>query len=396
MSLRTAAYTLRRVLNSREAMAASLADLWPARDRATTEVHVCEALGWLARAQDASTGGAVSYGYDVHAGWLAPYPETTGYIITTVLRCAAAGPARTGWATAELEARARRMADWLLTVQMASGALPGGTTAIAPLATVFNTGQVLEGWCAAHRHRPDTIYQVALTQASKWLTSIQDGDGCWRKYLSPLTVQTPATYNVRSAAALLLAGKQFDEARWVTAALRNFDWALTQQADNGWFDHNCLTDHARPLTHTIGYTLEALLDAAELSGREDYIAAVRRASDHLIGAVRDDGFLAGRFDAAWRPVVRWSCLTGSSQLALVWFRLSGVTGDPKYATSARRAIGYVRATQKVGPVGCPAAPGDGIRGGIKGSHPIWGGYDPFRFPNWATKFFIDALLAEPR
>ena len=33
------------------------------------------------------------------------------------------------------------------------------------------------------------------------------------------------------------------------------------------------------------------------------------------------------------------------------------------------------------------------RGGIKGSHPIWGGYDPFRYPNWAAKFFVDALLA---
>jgi hypothetical protein len=33
-----------------------------------------------------------------------------------------------------------------------------------------------------------------------------------------------------------------------------------------------------------------------------------------------------------------------------------------------------------------------MRGGIKGSHPIWGGYDPFRYPNWAAKFFIDAMM----
>ncbi|MBC8072612.1 MAG: hypothetical protein IAG13_30100, partial [Deltaproteobacteria bacterium] len=32
------------------------------------------------------------------------------------------------------------------------------------------------------------------------------------------------------------------------------------------------------------------------------------------------------------------------------------------------------------------------RGAIKGSHPIWGGYSPFTYPNWATKFFVDALL----
>ncbi|MGF1595582.1 MAG: hypothetical protein ACFCVK_01410 [Acidimicrobiales bacterium] len=33
-----------------------------------------------------------------------------------------------------------------------------------------------------------------------------------------------------------------------------------------------------------------------------------------------------------------------------------------------------------------------IRGAIKGSHPIWGRYAPLGYPNWATKFFLDALL----
>ena len=33
-----------------------------------------------------------------------------------------------------------------------------------------------------------------------------------------------------------------------------------------------------------------------------------------------------------------------------------------------------------------------VCGGIKGSHPVWGAYSPFTYPNWAAKFFIDALL----
>ena len=33
-----------------------------------------------------------------------------------------------------------------------------------------------------------------------------------------------------------------------------------------------------------------------------------------------------------------------------------------------------------------------IKGGIKGSHPINGGYHPWQYPNWATKFFADALM----
>ena len=34
------------------------------------------------------------------------------------------------------------------------------------------------------------------------------------------------------------------------------------------------------------------------------------------------------------------------------------------------------------------------KGGLKGSHPYWGRYISFRQPNWATKFFIDAILME--
>ena len=35
-----------------------------------------------------------------------------------------------------------------------------------------------------------------------------------------------------------------------------------------------------------------------------------------------------------------------------------------------------------------------IRGGIKGSHPVNGGYMTWRYPNWAAKFFMDALMLE--
>ena len=34
----------------------------------------------------------------------------------------------------------------------------------------------------------------------------------------------------------------------------------------------------------------------------------------------------------------------------------------------------------------------GIRGGIPGSDPIWGDYLTMALPNWAAKYFIDALL----
>ena len=35
-----------------------------------------------------------------------------------------------------------------------------------------------------------------------------------------------------------------------------------------------------------------------------------------------------------------------------------------------------------------------IRGGVAGSWPVSGDYGPYKVLNWATKFFVDALLRE--
>jgi hypothetical protein len=35
-----------------------------------------------------------------------------------------------------------------------------------------------------------------------------------------------------------------------------------------------------------------------------------------------------------------------------------------------------------------------IRGGVKGSFPVSGDYNPYEYLNWAAKFFIDSHLLE--
>ncbi len=55
-------------------------------------VHLSAAIDWLCRAQDVRDGqpdaGGVSAGWSFEDGWLPSYPETTGYIIETMLAAA--------------------------------------------------------------------------------------------------------------------------------------------------------------------------------------------------------------------------------------------------------------------------------------------------------------------
>ena len=87
------------------------------------EVHLAAAIDWLCRAQDVRNGkgdaGGVSAGWSFEDGWLPSYPETTGYIIETMLAAARV------LGRPELVERARRMIDWELSIQLPDGAFPG-------------------------------------------------------------------------------------------------------------------------------------------------------------------------------------------------------------------------------------------------------------------------------
>jgi hypothetical protein len=44
----------------------------------------------------------------------------------------------------------------------------------------------------------------------------------------------------------------------------------------------------------------------------------------------------------------------------------------------------------------PAKGRRGVVGGVAGSYPIWGAYQPMRFISWGCKFLADALMLEQR
>jgi uncharacterized protein YyaL (SSP411 family) len=134
--------------------------------------------------------------------------------------------------------------------------------------------------------------------------------------------------------------------------------------------------------------MEGYVEAGMLLGEPRYIAAATRAAAALLDRQRPDGSLAGQFDAQWRPAARWSCLTGDAQTSIVWLRLARLTGDARYREAAVRINRYLMRTQR------RDSADPGVRGGIKGSQPIWGGYGPFEYLNWAAKFFADAVILE--
>jgi hypothetical protein len=243
----------------------------------------------------------------------------------------------------------------------------------------------MHGMLAGYRHLGRTECLDSAIRAGHWLAKCQDADGCWRKFEHH---GVPHTYNTRGTWALLATAVIAGEAKLKDAAIRNLDWALAQQRPTGWFANNAFTPDREPFTHTIAYAIRGFLESGVVLGSERYVDAAIKAARAVAGVQGQDGRLAGTYGETWVAGASYCCLTGVAQMSLNWTRLAQETGATGMRDNARRAVDYLKKRQRLHDRD-PA-----VRGGIAGSAPIWGRYSMFEFPNWATKFFADALMME--
>jgi hypothetical protein len=351
-----------------------------ARERAQAAVE------WLIQAQDATPDDGFSQGYfpcDEDHGWQQSYPETTGYIIPSLLEYARRYGAR------DIRRRALSAAFWEIDVQMPSGAVQGGVLCSPEQQTpaVFNTGMVLHGWSSAYRSTGDTAFLNAGIRAAEFLLKDLDVDGYFHSHGRFVTYNQVKTYNCLCAWPLFLIAEDTGERRYKEAATRIIETALKQQHANGWFAWNCLTKPTAPLLHTICYTLQGVLEVGLLANREDFIAAAQIATQPLLRRSKN-GFLHGRWYSDWEPASFSSCLTGSAQLAVVCYRLFQHTQALEYRIAADQILNYLKGLQVIG------SPNENINGALAGSFPLFGAYMPAGYPNWATKYFLDGLLLQ--
>jgi len=231
--------------------------------------------------------------------------------------------------------------------------------------------------------RPECL--ESAVRAGYWLARHQDADGCWRHYEHN---GIPHTYNTRGTWALLVTALLAEDRELKMAAIRNLDWALGQQRESGWFANNAFTPDRKPFTHTIAYAIRGFLECGMVLHETRYIDAAIKAARAVARVQRADGWLAGTYGEDWHAGAGYCCLTGVAQMSLIWTRIAQEAGIVELRNNARAALSLLKRNQRLG--GHDLI----VRGAIAGSQPIWGRYSMFEFPNWAAKFFADALMAD--
>lgn len=359
-------------------------------EKKSDRVHLLETLSWLHRAQTVTQSGGVAAWYRFDKGWGYPFIETTGYIIQTYLTAASAF-ARSGFTD-----QAILMGDFICDMQLPSGGFrtypPQQQVDSSP--TVFNTGQDILGLMSLFKATGKKKYLNAAVRACDFLLEIQETNGSWVKFEFG---EVARTYETRSAWALLSVWKSTGQKKYKEAAIRNLEWALEKQDSvTGWFSDAELPGPtpAHAYTHTISYCVEGMWFSGQILSDKRFIKSALLALDGAMSGIRSTHSIVfpGIFTTDWHSTASFECLTGTAQFAAMYCHAFLATKNPKYREAAEALITQLKSRQLT------RGETHEIRGGVAGSYPIYGdiwrlqGYSRLSYPNWAAKFFADALL----
>ena len=343
------------------------------------EPNLRAAADWLIRSELRSGGSSAHY-FPLF-GWSRAYPETTGYIIPTLLAIC------NRLKDPKYNSLAIKLGYWLLSIQNADGSWNGGLhpTKI-PRPSVFNTGQILKGLIALWRHTLDPLWIEAARRGNNWLSQGMAPDGLWlgRDYRA---TSTPSYYT-HVLWPMLEVAQEEGNVKIKTAVERGLSRVLERLQPNGIIYGWGFTEDNSAFTHTIAYTIRGLQECGRLLGRSDIQDAVIPALNTLVRRSElKCGQLPGTFNSDWKSTKNYVCLTGNAQIAKCILIQEARVSDLRLVSAAARMIDVVCSNQNL------VSLNGGIRGGVAGSSPLWGPYMRFRYPNWAAKYFCDAILA---
>ena len=145
--------------------------------------------------------------------------------------------------------------------------------------------------------------------AADWLLENQSSDGYWQDYQGYGSLRS---IDARVSWALLSLYEIVKKNKYKEAACRQLDWVIKHQLLNGWFDNCFFYSDRNPVTHTIAYVVEGLLESAIILNQDHYYLAAKLTADVLLSCILPSGYIPGKFDKFWHPVIQlelshWKC-----------------------------------------------------------------------------------------
>tara|TARA_Y100000022_G_scaffold200756_1_gene218679 strand:+ start:13975 stop:15063 length:1089 start_codon:yes stop_codon:yes gene_type:complete len=332
---------------------------------------------WLKKSLNKGRGGSSAY-FSPLIGWSKPYPETTGYIIPTLIRF-------NYFFNEDYTEYANNLGNWLIKIQNSDGSWDGGlhpSSKSAP--SIFNSCQIIKGLVNLYKETNNGIYIESAIKSGDYIKK-QFGDNGLFIGNDYKTAITPSYYTTAIWPLLELSSVTGDE-ELEEKSILFLNKILERKMDNGFFSGCGFGASKNAFTHTIAYTIRGFQECSRILEINDYAEACNESIEFFIKKSElTNGRLPGSFDESLNAASDSVCLTGNSQFALIFFLHYEKDKDLRIINSASKLINFVCNTQR------KSLPFQ-TKGGIAGSWPMYGRYMFMRYPNWAAKYHADSLM----
>ena len=300
--------------------------------------------------------------------WSKAYPETTGYLIPSLMRIQEQEDIDT---SVEVEQCMRWLAE---DVQFKDGGFPSlyaGNTR----PSLFNSAQIALGFHAYGSR--NSSYKVQELKLVNWLSKqLEEG----KKEIHYRGDFIPSYYTRVVWPCLLMSQKH--EHVVLQHLAEKLLKTLLLRIDKDFFPLKSGFQGDKAFTHTLAYTVRGLMESAILLDDSDLLQLCRNQIDAQISSLKKHQLrFAGSYMPSWEGDFSFRCLTGEWQWVIIFLKASQLFKEQKYFSLAEELIHRLDSTHFLYP-----------KGAVLGSKPLWGAYMPWKAPNWAAKFALDALL----
>ncbi len=336
------------------------------------EAALTSNLKWIARSFEVNGLKGSSGKRTVYGQWGAPYPETTGYLIPTLLECSPYNDSLREIALAQL--------SFIKSIQNEDGSFYQALDNKAPI--IFDTAQIVIGLVALC---PEVLKFEDISDVVKeaviWMHEQLTEEGLFLEH-NYVDNYNPAYY-ARIAMAMSQGEAIFFSKITSKTKKLIFRIADLQNADL-MFDYAGFSAEETPYTHTIAYTLRGLWECALHINNKKLMHKVTDSLARLSETLLSKGKVAGRYDAHWQGDYSFICSTGNAQLALLYLLVYERLQNKKFLQVVPLLLKPLLAGQRSLSLN---------KGAVPSSLPIWGPYQKWSFTNWTQKFYADALVS---
>jgi len=323
-------------------------------------------ISWIKKSFSVNKSLVSSKYWSLWGKWSIDYPETTGYLLTKLIRSSGTLSDQTLINLASLQV------NYLKGLQLNTGGF--NVSKSSQESYVFDSAQIMLGLISIYKINKEARVLI------NWLISLLNNNG---QFVSSNYKQDyNPSYYTRILWPILLAEQLLSTSSNKTLKLYAYLKSLLNE--NGSFNKCSFDGSPFAFTHNLIYSYRGLWESSNLLNDKEFITVLENNLSSISDKIIKDNSFNGEYDVEWKTKKPFVCSAGNAQLVVLLLSIYKKTKNHNLLKPCHVLMQPLIKQQSKSFLF--------NKGGLSSSIPIWGKYQRFRYTNWTQKFYSDALI----